>query len=537
MSHKLDLADIQGNILNAYGRQGFPKARYFLLNVRIPAGGRAFVDTVRRRVQTAAPWRSRLHSAGAGEKPKVAINIAFTFRGLLALGLSTRTLRGFPDEFMDGMARRAHVLGDEFPTNDLSNWDPVWQPNGDQSQVHILVTMNAQMTAVGTPVPELNQATRWLKGLCDSSAGAVRLLSGHRGDHEEYQDASALLAKVGDGTYQPTPKEHFGFTDGLGDPVFEGQYPTDVERVKVVGNGKLTGAQSWVPLATGEFLLGYPDEAQEIAGTPMPLEFSRNGTFMSYRKLHENVVAFHKYIEKTAETYARVIDAPPDQAREILMAKIAGRWSDGVPLMAAPTYANWTAFKDKQAAAQKAGDKKTLAELTAQLFDFKYGDDLDGTKCPFSSHLRRAITRDMLDPTLSSPNPKDRNGSVLNNRRRILRRGLPYGAVPPGATDDSGEHGIVMLVVCSSLFRQFEFVQQQWIQYGLDMNSGNDTCPLVGNHGPDAKFVIAADPASGHPPFVCDRLPQFVETRGGDYFFVPGMTALRMIGMGITDPT
>ena len=41
----------------------------------------------------------------------------------------------------------------------------------------------------------------------------------------------------------------------------------------------------------------------------------------------------------------------------------------------------------------------------------------------------------------------------------------------------------------------------------------------------------------GHPPFVCDRLPQFVETRGGDYFFVPGMTALRMIGMGITDPT
>jgi hypothetical protein len=248
-------------------------------------------------------------------------------------------------------------------------------------------------------------------------------------------------------------------------------------------------------------------------------------------------VAFHKYIAKTAETYARVIGSPPDQAREILMAKIGGRWSDGVPLMAAPTYANWTAFKDKQAAAQRAGDKKMLAELTAQLFDFKYGDDLDGTKCPFSSHLRRANTRDMLDPTLSSPNPKDRNGSVLNNRRRILRRGLPYGAVPPGATDDSGEHGIVMLVVCSSLFRQFEFVQQQWIQYGLDMNSGNDTCPLVGNHGPDAKFVIAADPASGHPPFVCDRLPQFVETRGGDYFFVPGMTALRMIGMGITDPT
>ena len=28
-----------------------------------------------------------------------------------------------------------------------------------------------------------------------------------------------------------------------------------------------------------------------------------------------------------------------------------------------------------------------------------------------------------------------------------------------------------------------------------------------------------------------------VETRGGDYFFVPSMTCLRMIAMGIVDPT
>ena len=45
-------------------------------------------------------------------------------------------------------------------------------------------------------------------------------------------------------------------------------------------------------LKAGEFLLGYPDEAQEIAGAAMPLDFSRNGTFMAYRKLHQNVVEF-----------------------------------------------------------------------------------------------------------------------------------------------------------------------------------------------------------------------------------------------------
>jgi hypothetical protein len=100
-----------------------------------------------------------------------------------------------------------------------------------------------------------------------------------------------------------------------------------------------------------------------------------------------------------------------------------------------------------------------------------------------------------------------------------------------------------MLVVCARLFRQSEFVQQQWINYGLDARAGNDTCPLVGNHsaggaaGPKAKFVIASDPKSGRPPFVVEGIPQFVETRGGEYFFVPSMTALRMIGMGVVDPT
>ena len=99
-----------------------------------------------------------------------------------------------------------------------------------------------------------------------------------------------------------------------------------------------------------------------------------------------------------------------------------------------------------------------------------------------------------------------------------------------------GEHGIVLLAHCASLFRQFEFVQQQWMNYGLDFNAGNDSCPIVGNHPPGARFVIAA-PDDTKPPFVASGLPQFVSTRGGDYFFAPSMTALRMIGTGVVDPT
>jgi hypothetical protein len=141
--------------------------------------------------------------------------------------------------------------------------------------------------------------------------------------------------------------------------------------------------------------------------------------------------------------------------------------------------------------------------------------------------------------------PTGKEGSVLNNRRRILRRGLPYGDSPEG-TLDTDEHGIVMLAVCANLSRQFEFMQQQWLNYGLDSNAGNDTCPIVGNHsdgtagrkhGPKAKFVIPSSPESGRPPFIIEGIPQFVETRGGEYFFVPSMTALRMIAMGVVDPT
>jgi hypothetical protein len=50
-------------------------------------------------------------------------------------------------------------------------------------------------------------------------------------------------------------------------------------------------------------------------------------------------------------------------------------------------------------------------------------------------------------------------------------------------------------------------------------------------------MVIHADPKSGRPPYFVNQIPRLVETRGGDYFFIPSMTALRMIALGRVDPT
>ena len=343
MAVALDLADIQGNILGAYGKQGFPKGRFMTLHVDDAAGGRKFVTALLPQVTTALRWESEKAKLKPGAvrvpRPEVAVNIAFSFYGLLRLGVPIRTLRGMPDEFIDGMMARAPMLGDDFGRGQQA-WDKVWTAatsarDVDSNTVHMLVTLNAQMKRDGSAVDALEATTRTIEALCRSSG--VRILPGHNPPGQQpaasWQELSALMGQAPDGTYFPMPTEHFGFTDAIGDPVFEGQFGDRAEANAEVGNGALDGAGKWRPLATGEFLLGYPDEAQEIAGAAMPLDFSRNGTFMAYRKLHQNVAAFRAFMTETAARFGAVFGIDdPSAAEDTLKAKIAGRWQDGVPL-------------------------------------------------------------------------------------------------------------------------------------------------------------------------------------------------------------
>src|SRR5262249_50774025 len=127
MAVTLDLADIQGNILSAYGKLGFPKGRFIMLHVSSPAAGRRFVTELLPGITTALRWPSPAKPSPPGTvevtRPAVAVNMAFSFYGLVALGIPTRTLRGMPDEFIDGMMKRAPMLGDDFPPNRKANWD------------------------------------------------------------------------------------------------------------------------------------------------------------------------------------------------------------------------------------------------------------------------------------------------------------------------------------------------------------------------------------------------------------------------------
>ena len=553
MTRKLNLDDIQGNVMRAYGRFSFPFARYFFLNVSNPEEGRQFVDTVRQEVTTAQRWTK-------DTKPQCTLNIGFTFLGLNQLEIPWRTLQGMPAVYAEGMKARAIVLGDRDPTKAADDdqdwntkWDDIWRRNRadkgkDSENVHIWISLNAQLRTMGTtdPVEALEDKTQWLRDLCQASKGGVRILSGIGRDDADFQSASAVFEDV-EGAKFPTPKEHFGFTDGISDPVFVGQYPDDEMADKVIGRGKRMN-QSWEPIATGEFLLGHPDESQELPPAAMPPEFSHNGTFMAFRKLHENVGTFHDVLNEEAVSYASEMDIPLAEAGDVLRAKMCGRWPDGVPLAVVPTYAKWQDFREekrfcKEKYPKEASTNQRKYLTSPEASDFRYADDMKGVNCPGGAHVRRVNTRDYLDPmnTVSDPvtgepASNDNATSQLNKRRRILRRGLPYGPHSFEDKSDETEQGVAMMIG-ASLFRQFEFVQQQWIQYGLDFHQGNNTCPMLGNHNHHRRHTIPSDPKSGKPPYVMSKLKTFVECRGGDYFFIPSMTALRMIAMGIVDPT
>ena len=130
----LDLADIQGNIHRPYGRFGFPYTRHFFFNIGNAAAGRRFVQGVRPRVTTAEPWENTEANTGGTllKKPPITLNIGFTFFGLHALDLPTRTLRLLPDEFIDGMGCRAEILGESRPESAVNRTQSSEPSEGDQ---------------------------------------------------------------------------------------------------------------------------------------------------------------------------------------------------------------------------------------------------------------------------------------------------------------------------------------------------------------------------------------------------------------------
>src|SRR5947209_128208 len=189
---RLDETDIQGFVLRGYT---FPVVRYVFLEITDPE--KAANDT-----QTSAQKliESLLDQITTGEhwdegKPDFTVNIAFTYKGLARLKLPSATLLSFPVEFFQGMKARAGILCDT-GKNSSEHWDPIWR----EERVHIWLGVYAKSAET------LEAQCRKIHQLVDSS-GAVKVIGA--------QDAGAIVFNG-----KPSSKEHFGYTDGFGNPDF-----------------------------------------------------------------------------------------------------------------------------------------------------------------------------------------------------------------------------------------------------------------------------------------------------------------------------
>ena len=331
-----------------------------------------------------------------------------------------------------------------------------------------------------------NHPDHWIGGMANPSLHAIVVLFARNveererctREHQEYLSRCTGVEALSSLDLEALPPfgyphEHFGFHDRLSQPVIEG---TLVEPTP--GSGPAIEA--------GEFFLGYPDEEGGPAALPQPAILSRNGSYLAYVRLEEHVGAFRDFLRQHGETH---------EQQELIAAKLMGRWRSGAPLVLAP---------DK--------DDPELGADLQRTNDFAYAEkDPYGYACPLGSHIRRM-------------NPRDTATNM--KRRKMIRRGGTYGPpLPEGAPEDGKERGIAAFIGCASLVRQFEFAMNVWANDPNFHELGNERDPFVGTQDGTYDMTIPKRPIRKK----ITGLPAFTTVRGGAYFFLPGIKALRYL--------
>ena len=467
---ELERNDIQGLVVSSY--KHLTCAAYILLRVSSAASARTWLAQRLGEITTAA-----------GKHPHVSLNVAFTSNGLRALGLKPETLATFSFPFQEGMAteHRSRILGD----NDESA-PSQWEWGGTKNSVDLLLLLFAKDEI--TLDAELKRQQGFLPA---GGLAVIKILSAGR---------------------QPDSHEHFGFNDGIGQPVMEG-----------TGNKQrqLDRTHHATELPAGEFLIGHPNvygvtadgpavstsddprqllpvvqDSTGLSSTAGMHDLGRNGTYLVFRQLAQRVANFWNFLDQATRGPN---GASNPEARDLLGAKFVGRWKSGAPLVLSPDH-----------------DDPRLANEN----NFSYENDAQGFACPFGAHIRRSNPRDSLG--------SDRQMALNSaNRHRILRRGRSYGPhLKDPLVDDGVDRGLHFICLNSDIERQFEFVQQTWINNPVFSGLYAEVDPLVGNLAKgDAIFTVPREPLRSR----VHNLSRFVVVKGGSYFFLPGIRALNYL--------
>ena len=431
----LELDDIQSGVLRP--RPAPYVATYIALRIDDRHTGRALMKRISNAVTSAAHPESPLADTW--------VSAALTYQGLKALDVPQESLDSLSWEFRQGMAARAKGLGD-VGESDPRNWE---KPLGS-SDVHVIIV------AVSPDAERLEAAVARARETYQTMTGIEAIWR---------QNCHAL----------PNEKEPFGYRDGMSHPAIE-------------GSGIPGTNPHEQPLKAGEFVLGYPDEIGGVQKTT-PEILGRNGTYVVFRKLHQRVADFRRFLKTNSNS---------SDDEELLAAKMMGRWRSGAPLALCPFHDDPLLGADPQ-------------RNNAFMFE---ADDKAGLKTPGGSHMRRT-------------NPRDASIAGVARIHRMIRRGTAYGPLlPEGVLDDDGaDRGIIFAFVGAHIGRQFEFVQSQWINDAVFFGGGEDRDPVTGSNRDGGNFTVPRKPVRRR----IQGIPNFVVTRGGGYCFMPGLRALRWL--------
>ncbi len=286
--------------------------------------------------------------------------------------------------------------------------------------------------------------------------------------------------------------EPFGFRDGIAQPVIRGLRDEEGGNPNRVKQDAGTLYEDRV-IDPGEFVLGYRNQYDELTYTP-DLEhwaesgrathpggrFTLNGSYLAVRQIEQNVKAFEAFEKANGE---------------VICAKLMGRSKDGLPL-------SW-----------KGPPNARVSDSTADAFRYQV-DDADGFMCPKGAHIRRMNPRDSLGVDVKS-------GVKSSKLHRLLRRGRPYLEL---SEDDDRREGLFFIACNADLERQFEFMHQRWMRNFRFVNLDHEDDPVVGSPKAPKMFTIPGLPSGGQI-----SLETLTRSRGGGYFFLPGIKAFEFI--------
>lgn len=463
-----DPAKVQGGILRSYGTPQEPMTHGALLLLRIadPAKARAFLSA-QLQTQSVTTEATNLPSKS------IRLNIAFTYRGLVNIGMPQADLDLLPAEFVQGMEERGTKIGDVRSAHPRRwtlperNWPTSRAAAGagdhpvDLSEIDIVIQLRTHCPDdPAKPLPAKS---------CDAVADPHNPLHDAIVNLDLDDSKNGLVLLAVESTRRTEPDGHFGLRDGISQPNF-------VERTPFPASPD--------DVARGEVLWGHcNDHGRGGQGDPphAKSDYLDNGSFGAIRKLKQNVEAYNQLLDVAAA-------GPSGMSREQIVQKMIGRDPAGTPAIPA-----------------------------TGLNNFNYSSDPAGLACPFQAHIRRA------NPRSTPPHA----GGFGRPTPRIARRGMSYG--PDYAEDPKAERGIIFQAWNASLAEQFEVVQR-WINGGNPTGvSSSQSDPLIGTADGNKRtfrFLHNGVPVSiqiPNPP---------VTLQWGLYVFAPGIDGLAKLAAG-----